>query len=384
MGNPFLTGCILLSFGLSREASGQQPEAPQAPACLDRVGRLDLLDDAERALVEADLDTTDRKLRELETALSCGSLAEEELLGRLWLVEAAWLTMQGNGIAAGDSWRAAARVSPGRWIEDFGKQLRESYEAATGEPPTGKAQLKLDPPLFRWVGAVDGRVVEFPAELSPGLHLVQVGSSEDQIRFSRMVVAYPSIPIVVATGLVEPLTDFIGTPVPTEPVPDQKPPRDPKTPLPAPASSLYIASGAALAVGRPAGEGDGAEPSVKVVLPLETGVVIRPGRAWIRATAVAGPLFFGRFQYDDRYGATNSPVALSALLAAGASASQGDMGLMVGAQFPDRIPVRGIVAGRLPHFPAQIEGRLGTNILFDRPPEVAFDLVFALAPALIR
>lgn len=97
----------------------------------------------------------------------------------------------------------------------------------------------------------------------------------------------------------------------------------------------------------------------------------------------------GRFQYDDRYGATNSPVALGALLAGGASAGQGDMGLLAGFQFPDRIPVRGVVAGRLPYFPAQIEGRIGMNAVLpseegSRPPEVAFDVVFAVVPGLIR
>jgi hypothetical protein len=354
----------------------------QAQECPDRLARLDLLDEAERALVEADLDTTDLKLRELEAALACGPLAEGELLGRLWLVEAAWLTMQGDALAAGDSWRAAARVAPGRWVENFGKQLRESYEAATAETPVGTATLSLDPPLFRWVGSVDGRVVEFPAQVPPGLHLVQVGSDESHVVFARMVVAYPSTPIVVQTGLVEPTTAFVGDPAePGEPPREEK---LPKEPLPAPTSSLFVAGGANLAIGKPVGEGEGAEPGVKVVLPIETGLTLRPGRAWIRWVGLAGPLVGGNFRYTDKFGETSTPVALGTLLAAGASAGQGDMGLMAGFQWPDRVPVRGVVAGRLPRFPGQFEGRLGMNAAFGRTPEVAFDVVFALTPALIR
>jgi hypothetical protein len=353
----------------------------KAQECPDRLARLDLLDEAERALVEADLDTTDLKLRELEAALACGPLAEGELLGRLWLVEAAWLTMQGDGLAAGDSWRAAARVAPGRWVENFGKQLRESYEAATSEAPVGTATISLDPPLFRWVGAVDGKVVEFPAQVSPGLHLVQVGSDESRVVFARMVVAYPSTPIVVQTGLVEPTTAFVGDPAEPGEAEETK---APKEPLPAATSSLFVAVGANLAVGKAVGEGQDAEPGVKVVLPLETGLTLRPGRGWVRLVGVAGPLVGGSFRYTDKYGETSTPVALGTLIAAGASAGQGDMGLMAGFQWPDRIPVRGVVAGRLPRFPGQFEGRLGMNAAFGRTPEVAFDLVFAITPGLIR
>jgi hypothetical protein len=71
---------------------------------------------------------------------------------------------------------------------------------------------------------------------------------------------------------------------------------------------------------------------VKVVLPLETGLTLRPGRGWVRLVGVAGPLVGGSFRYTDKYGETSTPVALGTLIAAGASAGQGDMGLMAGFQ----------------------------------------------------
>ncbi|MEQ1505893.1 MAG: hypothetical protein ABMB14_26900, partial [Myxococcota bacterium] len=102
----------------------------------------------------------------------------------------------------------------------------------------------------------------------------------------------------------------------------------------------------------------------------------------IRLTGIAAPLLNGDYLHDDAFGDTSSPTALGVDLAGGASGGLGDMGLLVGYQWPDRVPVRGVVAGRLPRWPVQLEGRLGMNAAAGRSPEPAFDLVVAVIPAL--
>lgn len=386
VGAALLSGIFrLLVGGASLLGASGAAFAQSASGCPDRLGRLDIVDQAEQKLVEADLVAADLTLRSLEKALGCGALAESELLARMWLVEGAWLTLQGDPQAAVDSWKAAARVAPGRWVEAYGPSLREAYEEAAAEPAsTEAARIELDPPLFQWIGAVDGVVTQFPARVAPGLHLVQVGPSEDDIRFARVLVAIPSAPSVVVTGLVEPTSPFdVGGSGP----PGGKPPKVRKDPRPLPHASLYVGAGSDLAFGRAVareGEGAASEPGVKVMFPLETGLVVRPGRGFFRVAGSAGYLVGGKFLYDDRYGDTETAASLGGHLVGGAWSGLGDMGLLVGFQWPDRIPIRGVVGGRLPRFPLLVEGRLGMNAAFGRTPEPAVDVVVALVPSLFR
>ncbi|MEZ4239041.1 MAG: hypothetical protein R3F59_23385 [Myxococcota bacterium] len=357
----------------------------RAQDCPDRLARLDMIEAAEQKLLEADLAGADLGLRSLEKALGCGSLAESDLLARMWLLEGAWLTLQGDPQAAVDSWRAAARVAPGRWVDAYGPELREAYDEAVAAPsPEETARIHLDPPLFRWIGAVDGHIQNFPARVEPGLHVVQVGPGEDDIRYARVLVAFPEAPSVVVTGLVEPTNAFDEA---SQPGDDGKPYKPPKDPIPPANLSLYTAVGSALALGRgvDGARGASAEPGVKLTLPLETGFTVRPGsRAFVRLAGTAALLVGGEFQFDDAHGAGHSPAAVGASLTGGAWSGLGDMGLLVGYQWPDRIPVRGVLAGRLPRFPLQVEGRLGMNAAFGRTPEPALDVVFALTPRLFR
>lgn len=350
--------------------------------CPDRLERLDLLDAAERATVEADLPTADEKLRALEAAFSCGPLAEPELLGRMWLVEGAWLELQGDAEAAGDSWRAAQRIAPGRWAEDFGTKLRGAYESANRVAQGGTSVISLDPPLFRWIGAVDGVVVEeFPVTVPPGLHLVQVGPDVDHVQFARILLAFPDTPSVVVTGLVEPTSDGAPAPepvaevVPAEPA---KPPRNPGR------VALHTAVGADAVVGRAGENAAGSEPAFKLLAPVETGLVVRPtAKTWVRAAVSAAPFVNGAFVYDDKFGATTTPTALGFAATGGFAAAQGDMGLLLGYQWPGRVAVRGVLAGALGRSPLRVEGRVGLNAATEGPPEPAFGVVLAFAPRVV-
>lgn len=371
---------LALMSGLAVPASAACPEG-----WIDgRVARLDAMDLAEQRLFEADLAGADLRLQKLEEALGCGSIVETALLARIWLLEGAWLTLKGDAEAAGDSWRAAARVAPGQWVEGYGDNLRRAYDQANAAPDLARtATIVLDPPLFQWIGAVDGVVTTFPVVVAPGLHLVQVGPNEDDIAFSKLFPAFANTASVVATGVIEPTTAF-GLPG-SKPDEDEV---DHSEPRPPPKLSLYAGAVADVAFGRPVepviADGVG-EPAVKLVLPIETGVVVRPaGRAWLRAVGTAGPLVGGAFVHDDKYGDTESPTALGGHLAGGISGSLGDLGLLAGFQWPDRVPVRGVIVGRLPRFPVQGEARIGMNAAFGRPPEPAIDLAAALTPALWR
>ncbi|MCA9492422.1 MAG: hypothetical protein KC621_20960 [Myxococcales bacterium] len=353
-----------------------------AEDCPSRDDRLDLIDSAERSLVEADVDAAEATRRELEAALGCGAVANPEMLARMWLVEGALLSLGGDETTAAASWQAAARVSPGTWNPDLGDMLRTIYETALQTSPSGSTPLSVEPELFRWIGAVDGEVItRFPITVDPGLHLVQVGASEDDVRFARIVMAFPDTPVVVVTGLVEPTKE---EPKP-EPVAENPPPEiaPPPEPVEHPPVSLHAAIGGAVGLGRPSDTTD--EPAVKLLVPVETGVVFRPvNAAWIRAALRAGQLMNGEFAYGDAFGEATSPTTVGFDIAGGLGARQGDLGLLAGYHWPGRVAFRGTVAVQLGALPAAIEGRIGMDVLTNGAPETAFDVLLAFRPRLVR
>ena len=123
---------------------------PASTTCLDRMGRLDLLEGAEQSIVDTDLVQAEQNLRAMERAFSCGSAADPTLLGRMWLVEGALLTLRRDPEGARDAFRAAARTAPGVWQEDYGPELRQAYEEANRDL-RGSSAISLDPPLFNYV-----------------------------------------------------------------------------------------------------------------------------------------------------------------------------------------------------------------------------------------
>lgn len=373
MGVHLLTLLLTWSLGQASAAGG----APR-PGCPTRAERLDLLDEGEAGLLEADFGTAETKLRALEGAFSCGSLVETDLLARMWLLEGAWLTLQGNPDQGADSFRAAARVGPAVWVSDYGPKLRSAYEAAIAVPAAGSTTLSVDPDLFRWVGAVDGQPTRFPLNVPPGLHLVQVGASTDDVRFSRIVVAFADTPIVIVTGLVEPTgSETAGGPKPAPGAPETKPPVE------HPPWTLHAAAGAGLALGP---DPAGAEAGTKVAVPLEAGVVWRPSNAaWTRVVVSSGALLGGTYGWTHGDVPTTSPSQLGAHVAGGFAARQGDMGFLAGWQWPGRAAFRGVLAGRLPKVPVHLEGRIGLNLSASGgAPETAVDLLLAFTPRLVR
>ncbi|HHO51301.1 MAG TPA: hypothetical protein ENK18_10610 [Deltaproteobacteria bacterium] len=398
MGRPLLSFAITMLVSLSSvagaQAPGPQAPGPQAPGpppgppgdpgappCPDRLDRLDRLDEAERSVVEADLASTARILDELEAALSCGTIAEPELLGRTWLVEGALLTLEGDPEAAADAWRAAARVAPGLWVEDFGGTLREAYEIATDHTPR-MSSVRVEPPLFQFMGFVDGRPASFPHPVEAGLHVIQIGPDIDQIQFARVLLVFPDAPSVVITGLDELLS---GSASDEPPRPDPAPGAPLDNPRAGePRLTLHTAAGAALTLSSAESASD--DPPTQITVPIETGLVVRPGGvAWLRAVASAAPLLGGSFSYTDARGPGSASSALGWHLAGGLAAEQGDMGLLVEMQWPGRWGIRGVLASApLQGAPLGIEGRIGLSFLADSPPAPSLELLAVLRPRLLR
>jgi hypothetical protein len=367
---------LLIAAGLALVATDASAAGGVAqPGCPTRAERLDLLDEGEQALVEADFGTAETKLRALEGAFSCGQLVEPELLARMWLLEGAWLTLQGDAEQGATSFQAAARVAPATWVSDFGTALRSKYEAAIDREVTGSTTLSLEPDLFRWIGAIDGKPSKFPTSVSPGLHLVQVGASIEDVRFSRIIIAFSDTPVVVVTGLVEPTSTTLQ-PVPGSPrvVEREK--------VESPPLALHVGVGGSASFGAdPAGP----ESGTKLSLPIETGVLWHPvDAAWTRLAFVAGPLLTGTYAWTDGAVPTSSPSQLGVHAAGGFSAGQGDLGLQAGWQWPGRFALRGVIAGHVPNSQFRAEGRIGVNVPTTGAPETALDLVLEFTPRLVR
>jgi hypothetical protein len=202
-----------------------------------------------------------------------------------------------------------------------------------------------------------------------------VGATDTDVRFSRIVVAFPNDPVVVITGLVEPTGSEVTQPQPTRP-------ETPKVVVEHPPWALHTGVGVAASFGA---DPDGPETGTKLAVPIEAGVVWHPINAvWTRVALAGGPLLTGVYGWSDGDVATSSPSLLGAHLAGGFAASQGELGLLAGYQWPGRVAVRGVLAAHVPKVPARLEARIGLNAPTGATPETALDVLVELTPRLVR
>lgn len=353
MGAPFLAVFAGLAWGAD---------------CPDRG---DLIDGLHKAVVEADLDAAEAILEDLEDAFGCGSVASAEVLGKMWLLEGAWLTFINDKAGAEDSWNAAERVAPTLWIDDLGDALRDDYENAESDADQGR--IDVDPPLF-WgsIAAVDGRITSMPLDVEPGLHLVQAGVSGDAISVGKIIVVTANSTAVVATNLSS----------------------APKTTAPEAAPSVgvaklahpvraHIAAGSTVAVGAAiAGSGAGDEPATKVSVPLELGAVRDLDEGWYRFALSVSPLIGGRLLYAKGAQINGSPAGIGGHVAAGWISGPLRVGGLAGVSWPGRITTRAVLAAHLGDWPLTLEARGGLNIATEREPEPALGAVLVFEPYL--
>ena len=346
------------------------PSGAAAAPCPDRAAELERL---EQAVATADFGSVNERLDDVVDAMSCGKVATPDQLSDLWNGEGAYLALSGESVAAIDSFQAARRVAPGRWNDTYGGGLKKAWEAAPEAASSGT--IDVDPRPRWWSVFVDGApVADLPVDAPTGLHLVQLGPSADDIRSAKVVFLRPGSTAVAA------LEDDEGP----KPAP-APPPTVATTPTEEaedfsdlPLLSTSVAAGAAVALGR----AEGASSAAQLSTPIETGLIARFGAPFARIGVHAAPRLGSRWVYDDAKGPTTTPTGLGFHGAGGAHTSQGDVGLLLGYQWPGRAVVRILYAAPLGDGPLQLEGRLGTNI--GRGAEPAVEVLFAYRPALLR
>lgn len=161
------------AVGSAQEA--QQSRCPD-PALAVRSAEQDavsyFLRDAELALTEA------------IAGMGCGPRAPKEVLAPFWITRGAiWSFLDDERADA--AFAAATAADPAYFNGDFGDAIHERWQTAT-PPIGGPGNLQL-----RGLGegdwvAIDGVDTAEPWPVTPGFHLVQVGSLE-QARFARLL-----------------------------------------------------------------------------------------------------------------------------------------------------------------------------------------------------
>jgi len=181
-----------------------------------------MVEQAETAIFQVRFDAAEVLIASAEAAMSCGDLANPDLLARLWLAEGAMYAFVGDDVGSFHAYQAAIRVAPRLWVQDYGARLRDRYDEAFNTQ-VGRGLISFDPPLGFYEAAVDGRLVpEQPVEVAEGLHLVQIRPPGGQVVFGRVVCVDHDATARIRTGIVEvepvaPPVEAVVEPV-TEPV----------------------------------------------------------------------------------------------------------------------------------------------------------------------
>ena len=153
---------------------------------------------AEEAIVSARLSEAENALQQAEAGFSCGAASTTAQIGRFWRAEGVLLTLQKKPLDAAHSFAAAQRVAPGVWTAAFGGELEKVALAATPEPGA-PLPVRLDPWPVGELGFVDGQRMPLPAQVSPGLHLVQAGPAPSDIEFGQIFLASGADSVVIST-----------------------------------------------------------------------------------------------------------------------------------------------------------------------------------------
>lgn len=308
---------------------------------------------AEEEVLEVNPDAARSALELAEEALGCGSRQPPAQLARLFLVDGATSALQGDGPAAADAFAAAARTDAATWIDALGPKMRAQYDTAAAAP-TEVGEVDVEAP--GWDLLLNGKPAPFPTEVTAGLHIVQVADG-DELVFGRVVWVVPGEVQLLTPDLPE----RAAKPEPVVAV--VEPESEPKER----GVALSAGIGALAAFGQPLDgvQADGtevSEPGVKLTLPIELGVVVRSGGAWVRPVVGLAPLVGGRFLFATDEGAGASGFALLADLSAGVGLGSLDVGGAVGIAYPGRIGLRGLAGIGLGDTPLFGELRAGVNV----------------------
>lgn len=181
-----------------------------------------LIENAEQAVVEARTDDAGATLRQAEAALTCSTVPAPALLARMWLAEGTRAYMQGDEKVARLAFAAAARVAPELWVDSYGPQVRQVYQASA-DFDSGQGSVRIHPNPQGWSTTLDGTPVSYPVQAASGLHVVQVGRTAQQTEYAEVFFLPKDETYFILTGLEDtPIVSMTAAePVPTEPTPTQ-------------------------------------------------------------------------------------------------------------------------------------------------------------------
>lgn len=331
---------LLLTFAWAADADPCDASAPLAAA--------------EGRVLELDFDAAHAALDAIEKGFACGATSADQI-ARFWLLTGALASFEGDSDGADQALIAARAADGSVWIDALGKDLRARYEAVFA--PAGEAVVTLDPLPSGMEVRVDGAVNTGRVAVRPGMHVIQVRGGDQA--WGRVFRANANEAVTLPTTLEE---RAVAVVVP-DPVPDPVPVKPPRPPREDGLVAVHLGLGLAGAVGASQSPADLTEPSAKLGPTLEVGAVLRPGTAWVRAAIGGDLLLGGTFVFvDEEAGEAHGwPVAPILHAAGGVSLGSLDVGGMLGAQLPGRIPVRAVgswaVLDRL-----RVEGRAGVNL----------------------
>lgn len=155
-----------------------------------------LVDQLEKAVLDARFDDAEAISKQMVEAFGCSPRADQAVLARLWNAESVMLDGFGESSAADDALRAAFRTSPTTWNPAFGEGRRTRQQALGNAGAPGLVRIEpLTPGTF---AAIDGEMVQLPATVAPGLHLVQIGREPNAIYDAR-IIDLPAASDVVLT-----------------------------------------------------------------------------------------------------------------------------------------------------------------------------------------
>jgi len=200
---------VILALPILALANLAHAACDEAPLYVER---------AEQAVLEGRLADATQALKDATVAWTCGPNAEPEVLARFWLAEGALAMAEGDLARARLSFSAAYRVAPDLWPIDYGVKPYIQYQAAA-EEWTGQATIKLHPQPVARLSLLDGQPASYPATTVAGLHLVQLGRSEQHMEFASFVKVEQDDTFLVLTEL-EPVSEeeLAAAPAPPSPV----------------------------------------------------------------------------------------------------------------------------------------------------------------------
>jgi hypothetical protein len=144
-------------------------------------------------------DQVAESLAQIESTFSCAWLTPAQLAS-YWLLQGATQKISGNESKARDAFAMAQAVSPDLWLAALGPDLKQLYddEAAKARPKGGLDVINVTGYTVR----IDGLVRPLPTQVTPGIHILQVGKTG--VEESRRVVSIAGQGTVVDMALSEP------------------------------------------------------------------------------------------------------------------------------------------------------------------------------------